>query len=347
MRILAFAFSVLTIPAMAGNPIRIVIDPGHGGSDPGASGNGLVEKDLNLDVALRLRDLLEADTVDVSGGGNWTVQMTRSTDVFISLQGRVNQANAWPADRFVSIHHNSFSSPSANGTETYSFQENTFSADLRDKVQQELVTALGLTDRGSKTANFFVLSQTNMPAILSEGGFVTNPGDAAVLANPSARQSAAEAHLFGLQRHYGIPAYLPFPDPAIYCGAKLNSGGCFPLISASGTPSASAGFDLVCSAVTGGQTGLLFWSRQAADIPFMGGRLCIAGSIKRTAIDHSGGTTGPNCSGFLQQQFDTTYLALQALTPGSVMYAQWWFRDPFLATQSVGLSAGLQVVMGI
>lgn len=118
---------------------RIVIDPGHGGNDPGATGNGLIEKELNLDVALRLRDLLEADTGDPNGGGSWQVVMTRTSDVDVSLQARVDIANSWPADRFVSIHHNAFSSPAANGTETYSFAEGTFSADLRDKVQQELV----------------------------------------------------------------------------------------------------------------------------------------------------------------------------------------------------------------
>lgn len=322
-----------------------MIDAGHGGSDGGATGNGLVEKALNLDVALRLRDLLLADNLDVSGGGDWSVMMTRDSDVFVSLQNRVIMANAWPAERFISIHHNSFSSPSANGTETYSFQEGTFSADLRNKVQQDLVSALGLTDRGPKTANFFVLSQTSMPAILSEGGFVTNPGDAAVLAVPANRQAAAEAHLFGLQRHYGISPYLPFPDPELYCTAKLNSGGCLPQIGVQGSASSSSGFQLTCTSVTGGQFGLMYWGVQAADLPFLGGRLCVAGPIQRTAVSNSGGTTGPNCSGNLSASLSPAYLASHALTPGSVMHAQWWFRDPFLAVNKVGLSAGLRITV--
>ena len=97
-----------------GAPIRICLDPGHGGSDPGAVGFGLLEKDMNLDIALRLRDLLEADTADTFGGGEWEVLMTRSTDVDVSLAQRVQLANAWPADRFVSIHCNGFSSSAAS-----------------------------------------------------------------------------------------------------------------------------------------------------------------------------------------------------------------------------------------
>ncbi len=324
---------------------RIVIDPGHGGMDTGALGSGLVEKELNLDVALRLRDLLLEDTLDTSGGGSWEVQMTRSSDMTVSLQERVDLANGWPADRYISIHHNAFSDPSANGTETYSFAEGTFSANLRDRVQEELVAALSLSDRGSKTANFFVLRETTMPAILSEGGFLTSPIDAAVLVQPAMRQAAAEAHLFGLQRHYGLEPYLPFPDPQLYCSAKPSSGGCLPSIGWSGAPSISTGFSLTCAQVTGAQFGLLFWSHQAADLPFMGGRLCLTGSLRRTPVVHSGGSAGPNCSGFLQRDLSPLYLAAHSLTPGSVLYAQWWFRDPFQAVDPVGLSAGLRVVL--
>jgi N-acetylmuramoyl-L-alanine amidase len=170
-------------PAAApfGLPYRIVIDPGHGGADPGAAANGLIEKELNLEVALRLRDLLDLDTADMLGGGEWDVRLTRVSDVTVSLADRVLLANNWPADRFVSIHHNAFTSSAANGTETFSFASGTTSAGLRDRVQEELLLGLGLADRGSKTANFYVLRETTMPAALSEGGFLTSPIDAAVL----------------------------------------------------------------------------------------------------------------------------------------------------------------------
>ena len=333
--------------AQAGSgPPRVVIDPGHGGSDPGAVANGLTEKHLNLDVAVRLRLLLLLDTLDTSGGGAWEVLMTRESDVTVSLQERVDLANLWPADRFVSIHHNSFSSSAASGTETYSYQEGTLSAALRDRVQEELVAALGLPDRGSKTANFFVLRETNMPAILSEGGFLTSPIDAALLASPAGRHAAAVGHLFGLQRHYGLAPYLPFPDPEAYCSAKLNSAGCVPQIGWSGTPSVSAGFGVECSSVLGQKPGVLFWSLQSAATPFLGGTLCVGQPLVRTQAVDSGGAAGSNCTGFLQRALDARYLLLSGVTPGTVMHFQWWYRDPGSSPHAVGLSDGLRVVVG-
>ena len=174
---------------------------------------------------------------------------------------------------------------------------------------------------------------------------MTSPIDAAVLANPAMRQAAAEAHLFGLQRHHGIRPYLPFPDPEGYCSAKLNSGNCLPQIGWQGAPSASWGITLTCSQVTGATPGLLFWSHQPNDVPFSGGRLCLSAPFVRTPIVNSGGVPGPNCSGFLQRDLGSSYLAANGLGPGSVFYAQWWHRDPHLAVDPIGLSAGLRVVV--
>jgi len=186
-----------------GAPYRITIDAGHGGSDPGATAQGYQEKDLTLDISLRLRELLVADR------GLWDVQMTRSTDATVSLAARTSMANAWPADRFVSIHINSFSSSSANGLETYSYQEGSTAARLRDRIQDECVKAWRLTDRGSKTANFYVLRETSMPATLSELGFITSPVDIQLLSDPQARQQIAAAHLYALQFHFGVSFNLP------------------------------------------------------------------------------------------------------------------------------------------
>eukprot|EP00004_Rigifila_ramosa_P002576 TRINITY_DN12693_c0_g1_i1.p1 TRINITY_DN12693_c0_g1~~TRINITY_DN12693_c0_g1_i1.p1 ORF type:complete len:218 (+),score=47.35 TRINITY_DN12693_c0_g1_i1:38-655(+) len=181
---------------------RITIDPGHGGSDPGAVGNGLRESDITLDIALRLRDLLVADS------GRWQVQMTRTSDSTVELSTRVNMANAWPADRFVSIHVNSFSDPSANGTETYSYSSTGTAASLRNVIQEEMVAAWGLRNRGAKTADFYVLRETTMPATLSETGFITNAYDASFLGSASERQIMAVAHMQALRRHYGFPTSL-------------------------------------------------------------------------------------------------------------------------------------------
>lgn len=187
----------------------IVIDPGHGGTDPGGVGNGLQEKNIVLDVSLRFRDLLLADTADSAGGGAWTVHLTRDDDTFVGLSARADYANSLGADRFMSIHSNAFSDPSANGTETFSFTDTGDGAALRNLVQEEMIAAWGLRDRGNKVANFAVLRETAMPAILHELAFITNAAEAAVLGSAEKRQDAAEAHLRGLQRHYGIAPYIP------------------------------------------------------------------------------------------------------------------------------------------
>jgi len=324
-----------------GTPIRIMIDPGHGGSDPGAAANGLVEKVLNLEVALRLRDLLELDTADTTGGGEWDVRLTRTTDVAVSLTARTTLANNWPADRFISIHHNAFSSSAVNGTETFSFANGTLSANLRDRVQEELLTGLGLANRGAKTANFHVLRETNMPAALSEGGFLTSPIDAAVLSSPTAWDASAESHLFALQRHYGIAPYLPTASaPSVYCVAKVSSAGCVPAIGFSGTPTYGASdFVIHCDQVLSFQFGLMVWAQQPAATPFFGGTLCIGAGPQRTPITYSGGFLPGDCSGRLEFAATSGFLAQNGLLPSSTVYAQFYYRDPGLPIgEQVGLS---------
>jgi len=138
--------------------------------------------------------------------GLWTVQMTRTTDVDVSLEARVNMANNWPADRFVSIHTNSYTTSTAQGSETYSYLEGGTAAKLRDTIQNEMIKAWGLVNRGSKTANFYVLRETTMPATLTEMGFITSPVDIVKLRDPNARQQMAAAHLYALRIHFGVLA---------------------------------------------------------------------------------------------------------------------------------------------
>jgi N-acetylmuramoyl-L-alanine amidase len=180
----------------------ICIDPGHGGSDPGAVGvNNLVEKNINLQISRKLDKFLFRDTVHLPGGGIWRVIHTRDSDVYVSLSNRVSYANNMGAEYFVSIHANASSNPAANGTESYCYaQGSTASFDLRDLMQEEMIAAWGLTDRGCKTASFYVLVNTSMPAVLLETGFVTSAIDAVKLGNQTARIVMGRHLLYGLQR---------------------------------------------------------------------------------------------------------------------------------------------------
>jgi uncharacterized protein (TIGR03382 family) len=207
VRLLALAIAL--IPAVSEAQRRIVIDPGHGGTDPGGVGNGLQEKNIVLDVARRFKTLLDADTANTGGGGSWVALLTRNSDTFVSLSARAAFSNNQGADRFMSIHSNAFSSASANGTETFSFSSTGTGAALRNLVQSEMIAAWGLTNRGNKVANFFVLRETAAPAVLHELAFITNARDAAKLGSATERQRAAVAHLRAIQRHFGITPFVP------------------------------------------------------------------------------------------------------------------------------------------
>lgn len=206
----AFAFvaiSALSVSAFAVTA-KICMDPGHGGSDPGATGNGQLEKTNNLNTQLKFNSQLLADTNNTGGGGSWSRVLTRSTDVYVSLQGRCDISNNNSCNRFMSIHNNAFDT-TAHGTETYSYSTTGNGSDLRNKIQSRMLTAWGRTDRGVKTANFYVLVHTVASATLSELAFIDNAGDSAYTGNSTHQLQAANAHLYALQNHYGITAFTP------------------------------------------------------------------------------------------------------------------------------------------
>jgi len=169
----------------------VCIDPGHGGSDPGAVGNGLKESHINLDVGNRFHSIL--------ANAGYRVYMTRTSDATVSLSSRTQYANNLGVDRFISIHCNAASSTSANGTETFCYPGvGGVTVRLRDKTNPEVVAAMNTYNRGCKTADFHVLRETNMPAILVEIAFISNAGDAGKLGDAYYRQRAAEALKRGL-----------------------------------------------------------------------------------------------------------------------------------------------------
>ena len=202
---LATALTAVTSISFAA---KICIDPGHGGSDPGAVGSGQQEKTNNLNTCLKFRTWLNSDNSDGAGGGSWTNVMTRTTDVFVSLQGRCDISNNASANRFMCLHNNACCG--ASGTETFSAPSpSSTTADLRNKVQQRSVEAWGLTNRGNKTYNFYVLLNTVANAELAELGFIDNPLDSTFCGSSTQQDKMARYHLYALQNHYGITAYTP------------------------------------------------------------------------------------------------------------------------------------------
>ena len=186
LAVLAF----LLLPVAAQKAI-ICLDAGHGGSDPGAVGQGLKEKEVVLDVVNRLATILR--------NAGYSVYLTRTGDQTVSLSSRTTYANNLGAHHFLSVHCNAFNG-SANGTETYCYTSgsNTSFA-MRNNVNPQVVSALNTYNRGCKTANFYVVKYTNMPAILCELAFIDHAGDASKLGNATYRQQAAQAIFNGLQ----------------------------------------------------------------------------------------------------------------------------------------------------
>ncbi|MGN9864796.1 N-acetylmuramoyl-L-alanine amidase family protein [Bacillus swezeyi] len=187
--LLLFSF-VMTLPgAFAAETLlgkTIYIDAGHGGEDSGAVGNGLLEKDVNLDVSNLLTEKLKDEGAD-------TV-MTRTDDAFLSLEERVAKASANGSDLFISIHVNS-AVPEASGTETY-FDSTYKAADseqFASEVQERLPGALDTTDRGVKESGFYVIKNSKMPSALVELGFITNDEDADKLRSSESQKKAADA----------------------------------------------------------------------------------------------------------------------------------------------------------
>lgn len=169
----------------------LVLDPGHGGSAPGTSGNGLVEKDLTLDMCNRIIKLFEAD-------GRVKVYATRTTDVNPSFDARTDLSNE-VGDIFVSVHINSaYPNTTANGTETYHQYPNTqenglTSYILATKMLNKLLAELGTNNRKVKSDNLIVLRQNKMPATLVEIGFISNSSDAALMGSEEGKNKVAKA----------------------------------------------------------------------------------------------------------------------------------------------------------
>ena len=180
---------------LPGGSIKVFIDAGHGGTDPGAVGNGLNEKDVVLNIAKKLGALLN--------GRGISIKYSRTTDTYVSLEERARLANAWGADLFVSIHANSATS-SVRGTECYTHPTaNTATKTLSGNVSRAIASKFGISNRGHKEANFAVLRLSNMPAILVETAFISNSSDANLL---NTRQDDFASVIFNeIYNYFGKP----------------------------------------------------------------------------------------------------------------------------------------------
>ncbi len=164
--------------------IKIYIDQGHNPQNPnaGAEGNGLREQDITYKIGVELANLINANPNLEARLSRPTAETQLGTSNASSLAARVNDANSWGADYFISLHTNASTIPSASGVEGYVYALDTSSAALSADIVKNLTEATGLRNRGIfARPSLYVLRKTAMPATLIELGYITNAGDAALM----------------------------------------------------------------------------------------------------------------------------------------------------------------------
>jgi N-acetylmuramoyl-L-alanine amidase len=173
----------------------IAVDAGHGGYDPGASADGVLEKDINLQIANKLTALINAQP-------NLVAKQIRTRDLFIPLTDRITQAEDAGAIMYVTIHVNSYEGEEPNGVET--LVDNTrepgddFWA-LAELIQDGVVNATGANDRGTRQQDLY-LQHATIPAVSVETGYITNPDERAKLVDPDYQELIAQGILDGIQQ---------------------------------------------------------------------------------------------------------------------------------------------------
>lgn len=190
--------------------MKICIDPGHGGTDPGAVGqNGAKEKDIVLQISLKLRDALQRNGIDVV--------MTRDKDIEsgkLVIADRCKIANNAGVDYLVSIHANADSDrddKTGYGTETWAYSKTSAGYPLAQTVQNELIAATGLSDRGVKFNDWAILKGVKDPAVLVEMAFINNTKEEKLLTDASWQKKVAEAIAKAIVQHCGL-AWVPEPE---------------------------------------------------------------------------------------------------------------------------------------
>ena len=181
------------------SPITVIIDAGHGGHDRGGiPGQKIAEKDMTLDVAQRLRNVLAAS--------GYHVVMTRDSDVFVPLPTRVAIANSYRNAIFVCIHFNATKRMGAGGIETYFYSRDSLL--LASAVHYYVAGGAPSANRGVRRRGYYVLRKTNVPAVLVECGFLTNPTEGAYAQTASYRQKLAEEIAAGVRGRNSVTGAL-------------------------------------------------------------------------------------------------------------------------------------------
>ncbi len=187
--------------------IRIFVDQGHNPSGPnaGAEGNGLREQDITYNVGIYLAKMLNDDPRFTARVSRPTPETVLGTSNSTSLQARVNMANSWPANYFLSIHCNANTNPAINGSEMYVFRTNTQSYWMAQHLLNAVVQTVGTKDNGVRlNPSLYVLRRTTMPAVLVELAYLTNTSDAQKLRDD--QKEFAQGIYTGLLSYFGLPA---------------------------------------------------------------------------------------------------------------------------------------------
>lgn len=197
-----------TTPGIKGK--IIAIDPGHGGSDTGAiGGQGTYEKNITLPISMKLKEKLEAQGAKVV--------MTRTTDKDVygpnadavsELQARVDVGEQGRADIFVCVHIDSFVNKEVGGITSYYMEGSSYSQALATYIQRRMTKAVDFGDRGARTADFYVLNKSSMPATLLEIGFISNPEQEKALNDPEVQGKIAQSILDGIADYFNASGSL-------------------------------------------------------------------------------------------------------------------------------------------
>lgn len=184
-----------TIPAIISNQQKdkqtVVLDAGHGGSDTGAIGANIYEKDITLDITKRVEKILKEKGYDV--------KMTRTDDSYVSLQDRVTFSESYSPDIFVSVHVNSSVKPEITGIETHYYHQESMS--LAQTVHASLASTIHSNDRGLFKSKFYVINHTTSPAILIEIGFISNEEERNQMLSETRKQQTAQSIADGIQKY--------------------------------------------------------------------------------------------------------------------------------------------------